>query len=83
MKTITDIHPGDLVIDGPTTVTAIVNGNITVTAGGDLIFCGICNGKLVLEPGGRATVTGIVNGGIDNQGGDLKSGPSLSGVMFA
>lgn len=64
MRKIDGIIRGDLRVDDACTSDAIVNGSITVTSNGDLVFRGICNGRLIVEPGGRVKVDGIVNGGV-------------------
>ncbi|MDB5334635.1 MAG: hypothetical protein JWN70_254 [Planctomycetaceae bacterium] len=76
MRIETGIVESDLTVRGDWTITGIVQGNLTVTAGSNLQLTGICEGNLVVEAGGTADITGIVEGRIINNGGKItRMGP--------
>jgi len=72
MKIIDGVHRGSLVLDSSTTISGILEGNLTITDGNTAIITGTISGDIVVMPGGRAVVNGVVRAAAINEGGYLE-----------
>lgn len=72
MKIIDGVHQGSLVLDSSTTISGILEGDLTVTDGNTAIITGIIGGGIVVMSGGRAVVNGIFSASAVNDGGYLE-----------
>ncbi|QIO60656.1 hypothetical protein [Rhizobium leguminosarum] len=61
-------HDGDFAVREPVVTYGIINGNVTVPSGQEIVIRGIINGDLFIGDGGTAKVHGMINGSVRNLG---------------
>lgn len=62
------IHDGNFIVTQPTVTHGIINGDVTVPTGQEIVVRGMINGDLIIQAGGTAKVRGMVNGSVRNSG---------------
>ncbi|MEJ6394929.1 hypothetical protein V8J82_16815 [Gymnodinialimonas sp. 2305UL16-5] len=68
MRTYGGMIGGDLTVEESGEITAMVQGNVTIASGCDVVVSGMVNGDVVLRPGATAQVTGLINGTLRDEG---------------